>query len=132
MIAVRLTRWFQSLMAAALVATAGCAESPSVATGAGGGSAKSVTLLNVSYDPTREFYHEFNDTFAAEYRKQSNIQVSVDQSHGGSGKQARAVIDGLEADVVTLALAYDIDVIAKKGNLLPEDWHSRVPHNSSA
>ena len=132
MIPARLTRWFQSLMAAALIACVGCADSTSESsTGASSGSPKSVTLLNVSYDPTREFYHEFNDAFAAEYLKQNNVKVSVDQSHGGSGKQARAVIDGLEADVVTLALAYDIDVIAKKGKTLPEDWQSRLPHNSS-
>ena len=131
MLPVRLTRWFQSLMAAALIATAGCVESPSAATSAGGGSAKAVTLLNVSYDPTREFYQEVNAAFAAEYQKEHNVAVTVDQSHGGSGKQARAVIDGLEADVVTLALAYDIDVIAKKGKQLPDDWQTRLPHNSS-
>lgn len=127
-----LTRWLRPLLAAALIATVGCADSTSATSAsATGGSAKSVTLLNVSYDPTREFYHEFNDAFAAEYLKTHNVEVSVDQSHGGSGKQARAVIDGLEADIVTLALAYDIDVIASKGKLLPDDWQSRLPHNSS-
>lgn len=90
-----------------------------------------VTILNVSYDPTREFYVEFNEEFAADYRTQHGTQVTVDQSHGGSGKQARAVIDGLEADVVTLALAYDIDILAEKAQLLPSDWQKRLPHNSS-
>ena len=92
---------------------------------------KPVTLLNVSYDPTREFYQELNAAFAAHWKQQSGQAVSVRQSHGGSGRQARAVIDGLEADVVTLALAYDIDEIALRGNLLPRDWQSRLPDNSS-
>lgn len=88
-------------------------------------------LLNVSYDPTRELYKEFNAAFAAHWQKESGEKVSIEASHGGSGKQARAVIDGLEADVVTLALAYDIDAIAAKGDLLPKDWQTRLPHNSS-
>jgi sulfate transport system substrate-binding protein len=135
MIPARLTRWFTTLLATALIASAGCSDSSSAnSTGAGGGSwasPKSVTLLNVSYDPTREFYADFNKAFADEYLKSNNVTVSVDQSHGGSGKQARAVIDGLEADVVTLALGYDIDVIATKGKLLSDDWQSKLPHNSS-
>lgn len=90
-----------------------------------------VTLLNVSYDPTREFYNEFNASFAEFWKKEKGQDVTVDQSHGGSGKQARAVIDGLEADIVTLALAYDIDAIAEKGQLLPADWQSKLPHNSA-
>lgn len=89
------------------------------------------TILNVSYDPTRELYTELNQAFAKQWKQKTGQDVSVDQSHGGSGKQARAVIDGLEADVVTLALAYDIDVIAEKAGLLPPDWQSRLPHNSS-
>jgi sulfate transport system substrate-binding protein len=88
------------------------------------------TLLNVSYDPTRELYQEFNAAFAKHWKHKMGEIVSVKQSHGGSGKQARAVIDGLEADVVTLALAYDIDAVAE-GGLLPRDWQKRLPHNSS-
>ncbi len=88
------------------------------------------TLLNVSYDPTRELYQEFNAAFAAQWKAKSGEDLTVRQSHGGSGKQARAVIDGLDADVVTLALAYDIDAIAAHG-LLPADWQRRLPHASS-
>ncbi len=89
------------------------------------------TLLNVSYDPTRELYQEFNAAFAKHWNGKSGEPVKIQQSHGGSGKQARAVIDGLEADVVTLALAYDIDAIAEKSKLLPKDWQKRLPYNSS-
>ncbi|MBL8789899.1 MAG: sulfate ABC transporter substrate-binding protein [Rhizobiales bacterium] len=90
------------------------------------------TLLNVSYDPTREFYKEFNSAFAADWAGKHNGEVvTVNQSHGGSGKQARAVVDGLDADVVTLALAGDIDQIAKATKKLPEDWAKRLPHNSA-
>ena len=92
---------------------------------------KSVTLLNVSYDPTREFYDEFNAAFAKQWKAKGGGDVVIKQSHGGSGKQARAVIDGLEGDVVTLALAYDIDAIAQNGKLLPRDWQKRLPNNSS-
>ena len=90
-----------------------------------------VTLLNVSYDPTRELYDDVNKAFAAYWKGKSGQTVTIKQSHGGSGKQARAVIDGLQADVVTLALAYDIDALAEKGKLLPANWQSRLPHNSS-
>ncbi len=93
--------------------------------------AKTVTLLNVSYDPTRELYTAVNKAFAEDWKKKTGDAVVVNQSHGGSGKQARAVIDGLDADIVTLALAYDIDAIAEKGNLLPKDWQKRLPHNST-
>jgi len=93
--------------------------------------ARDVTLLNVSYDPTRELYQDFNKAFAAHWKARTGETVSVRQSHGGSGRQARAVIDGLEADVVTLALAYDIDEIAEKAKLLPADWQKRLPHNST-
>src|SRR5512134_2893717 len=88
-----------------------------------------VKLLNVSYDPTRELYQEFNAAFVAHWKAKTGEDVSIHQSHGGAGKQARAVIDGLEADVVTLALAYDIDAIAATG-LLPKNWQTRLPHNS--
>jgi sulfate/thiosulfate transport system substrate-binding protein len=94
-------------------------------------TAERVTLLNVSYDPTRELYVEFNAAFAHYWLQKTGQRVRVDQSHGGSGKQARAVIDGLAADVVTLALAADIDAIASQGKLLPPDWQSRLPDNSS-
>jgi sulfate/thiosulfate transport system substrate-binding protein len=94
-------------------------------------SQKPVTLLNVSYDPTRELYEDFNQQFAAYWKGKTGQEVTIRQSHGGSGKQARSVIDGLEADVVTLALAYDIDQIAEKGRSLPVDWQSRLPNNSS-
>ena len=88
-------------------------------------------LLNVSYDPTREFYQEFNDSFAKKWKQETGKSLVVKQSHGGSGKQARAVIDGLRADVVTLALSGDIDVIAKQANLLPKDWQAKFPDNSA-
>jgi sulfate/thiosulfate-binding protein len=91
----------------------------------------SIKLLNVSYDPTREFYQEFNPAFAKHWKAQTGQDVVIEQSHGGSGKQARAVIDGLEADVVTLALAYDIDAIHQNAGLLPANWQSRLPENSS-
>ncbi|WP_205119371.1 sulfate ABC transporter substrate-binding protein [Paramagnetospirillum kuznetsovii] len=89
------------------------------------------TLLNVSYDPTRELYQDFNKAFADHWLKTAGEKVTINQSHGGAGKQARAVIDGLEADVVTLALAYDIDAISEKTGLIPKDWQVRLPHNSS-
>jgi sulfate transport system substrate-binding protein len=90
-----------------------------------------INLLNVSYDPTREFYQDFNASFARYWKKKAGQDVVIKQSHGGSGKQARAVIDGLEADLVTLALAYDIDEIHDKAKLIPNDWQKRLPHNSS-
>ncbi len=89
------------------------------------------TLLNVSYDPTRELYREVNEAFNVWWQAQGNAAVAIEQSHGGSGSQARAVIDGLGADVVTLALASDIDAIATNTDLIPEDWQTRLPHNSS-
>jgi sulfate/thiosulfate transport system substrate-binding protein len=97
---------------------------------AGSAFAADVTLLNVSYDPTRELYVDFNKAFAAAYQKETGKSVEIKQSHGGSGSQARAVIDGLQADVVTLALAYDVDAIAGKG-LIPADWQKRLPQNAS-
>jgi sulfate transport system substrate-binding protein len=97
----------------------------------GAASAKDVTLLNVSYDPTRELYADFNKAFAAYWKVKTGDVVTVRQSHGGSGKQGRSVIDGLEADVVTLALAYDIDEIQQKSGVIAADWQKRLPHNSS-
>ena len=93
--------------------------------------ARELTLLNVSYDPTRELYVDFNKAFAAHWKAKTGDDVVVRQSHGGSGRQARAVIDGLDADVVTLALAYDIDELHAKAKLLPADWQKRLPHNAS-
>jgi sulfate transport system substrate-binding protein len=95
-----------------------------------GAEPKNIVLLNVSYDPTRELYQEFDAAFAKHWKEKTGQTVTIRQSHGGSGKQARAVIDGLEADVVTLALAYDIDEIAKRADLLPADWQKRLPNNS--
>lgn len=92
---------------------------------------KSAVLLNVSYDPTREFYIEYNKAFQKYWKDKTGQSVNIRQSHGGSGKQARAVIDGLKADVVTLALAYDIDEIASRSEKMPQDWQARLPHNSS-
>ena len=97
---------------------------------AGSAYAADVTLLNVSYDPTRELYVDFNKAFATAYQKETGKSIEIKQSHGGSGSQARSVIDGLKADVVTLALAYDIDAIAAKGLLTP-DWQKRLQRNSS-
>ena len=94
-------------------------------------AAQPVKLLNVSYDPTREFYRDFNAAFGRYWESRTGTPVGISQSHGGSGKQARAVIDGLGADVVTLALAYDIDAISARAGLLPPDWQSRLPHNSA-
>ncbi len=90
-----------------------------------------VSLLNVSYDPTRELYVEFNAAFAKSWKASSGQDVTIKQSHGGSGKQARAVIDGLDADVVTLALAGDVDALNKQAQLIPANWQKRLPHNSS-
>ena len=92
---------------------------------------KELSLLNVSYDPTRELYQAFNPEFSRYWKEKTGQSVTVRQSHGGSGKQARSVIDGLDADVVTLALAYDIDAIAEKSGKLPADWQKRLPHNAS-
>ncbi len=93
--------------------------------------ADKITLLNVSYDPTREFYEAYNQLFTKYWKDKTDQDVKIKQSHGGSGKQARAVIDGLRADVVTLALAYDIDEIARHTHLLPENWQSKLPNNST-
>jgi sulfate/thiosulfate transport system substrate-binding protein len=94
-------------------------------------SAHAADLLNVSYDPTRELYKDINPAFAADWKAKTGEDVAIKQSHGGSGKQARSVIDGLDADVVTLALSGDIDAIASKTGKIPADWQARLPHNSS-
>ncbi|MEY5097353.1 MAG: hypothetical protein RJA36_72 [Pseudomonadota bacterium] len=115
-------RWIQQALAAAALAAAGL------------GSAQAqgkVELLNVSYDPTRELYVEFNAAFARHWKSRTGQDVSVKQSHGGSGKQARSIIDGLDADVATLALAGDTDALHANGRLIPQDWQKRLPHNSS-
>ena len=109
----------QALFATALVA------------GVAGAAHAETTLLNVSYDPTRELYQAFNREFVKHWKATSGEEVTVRQSHGGAAKQARAVIDGLEADVVTLALAYDIDAIGEKTGKIPADWQKRLPHNSA-
>ena len=96
-----------------------------------GAAQAETTLLNVSYDPTREFYKEFNEAFIAHWKAETGEDVSIEQSHGGSGKQARSVIDGLEADVVTLALAYDIDAIVEHSGLISTDWAKKFAHNSA-
>src|SRR5882757_341279 len=117
------SRWVRLISAAALlVVCLGLAATLRAAT---------VSLLNVSYDPTRELYDDYNKAFAAYWKQKTGDTVVVNQSHGGSGKQARSVIDGLGADVVTLALAADIDAVATQGKLLPINWQSRYPDNSS-
>lgn len=119
------------LSSAVLLALPGLLLSLSACSKPGAAGAEPVTLLNVSYDPTRELYEELNAAFAKHWEATQGTKISVKQSHGGSGKQARAVIDGLEADVVTLALAYDVDMLHDKGSLIPQDWQSRLPNNSS-
>ncbi len=121
----RVRRGALSLMVVALgMLAAGCARKPP----AGGAP---VTLLNVSYDPTRELYEAIDQAFAAQWRAQTGQQVTIRQSHGGSGKQARAIIDGLQADVATLALGSDIDELHKRARLVPADWAARLPDHSA-
>ena len=115
-------RWSASLLAAALAAGT---------LGPAGTARADASLLNVSYDPTRELYRDVNAAFAADWKQRTGETVTIKQSHGGSGKQSRSVIDGLEADVVTLALAYDIDALAAHGGLVPADWQKRLPDNSA-
>lgn len=93
--------------------------------------AETKTLLNVSYDPTREFYREFNQNFSQDYKAKTGIDVQIRQSHGGSGKQARAVIDGLKADILTLALAYDIDAVQERTDSFSRNWQAKLPHASA-
>jgi sulfate/thiosulfate-binding protein len=114
-----------------IAAGAGAAAAAAVPGLAAAQAGKGITLLNVSYDPTRELYKDINVAYIAFWKKQTGQTITIQQSHGGSGKQARSVIDGLEADVVTLALAQDIDEIAEKAKLLPANWQSRLPHNSA-
>lgn len=114
----------------ALAFSPGCSKSDSASTSSTSGKAD-VTLLNVSYDPSREFYTDFNAEFSKHWKEQADQNVAIEQSHGGAGKQARAVIDGLQADVVTLAISYDIDQIAERAKLMPIDWQARLPNNSS-
>ncbi|MCM8731938.1 sulfate ABC transporter substrate-binding protein [Hephaestia sp. GCM10023244] len=123
-------RWFGAALGAiALVAVAGCGSGTAPQNAAG--AAATVALLNVSYDPTRELYKDINAAFAARWKAEHDQDVTINMSHGGSGKQSRAVIDGLEADVVTLALAYDVDAIAQHGNVLARDWEQRLPDSSA-
>jgi sulfate/thiosulfate transport system substrate-binding protein len=118
------SRSFRTFLSATLFAILGvAAAAPS--------HAKDIELLNVSYDPTRELYEEINTRFAEQYKASKGDTVLINQSHGGSGKQARSVIDGLEADVVTLALAFDIDALGDVGKLIPVDWQKRLPNNSA-
>lgn len=117
-------RQLSTLACILIVALAGCTPN-------GRNKESHTTLLNVSYDPTRELYREFNEAFIQYWRQTTGDQITIDMSHGGAGKQARAIIDGLEADVATLALAYDIDAIAQKTQKLPTDWQKRLPHNST-
>lgn len=118
------------VLLSAFVLLSGCGSATSTSNSEGGGDKKTVELLNVSYDPTRELYQDFNKDFAKYWKEKHGQTVNVKQSHGGSGSQARSVIDGLEADVVTLALAYDIDAISKKKQLA-EDWQKRLADNST-
>jgi sulfate transport system substrate-binding protein len=121
--------WLKALTLGGAATLAGCDRKSGPQTGGDGRTKR--TLLNVSYDPTREFYVEFNKAFAGHWLKTAGEHVEVKQSHGGSGKQARSVIDGLDADVVTLALSLDIDEIAAKSKRLPTDWVKRLPHDSA-
>jgi sulfate transport system substrate-binding protein len=126
--------WLFLFLALGWLATSGCGPAPqegSNGPSAAAGTEDAVIILNVSYDPTRELYKDFNRAFAQHWQQTTGQEVSIRMSHGGSGKQARSVIDGLEADVVTLALAYDIDALHEQADLLPEDWQKRLPHNSA-
>ncbi|MFC0472663.1 sulfate ABC transporter substrate-binding protein [Halalkalibacter kiskunsagensis] len=129
-------KWISTLALASIFLTA-CGDSTSTEQTESPDSihrnnaADSIELLNVSYDPTREFYQDFNQEFAEYWQKETGQSVTIQQSHGGSGKQGRSVIDGLEADVVTLALAYDIDMLYETRELLPENWQERLEYNSS-
>ena len=120
----------RGLMATGGVAAVGAAALPLFG-GETYAQAKNLTLLNVSYDPTRELYKDINAAYAAFWKSRTNQTITINQSHGGSGKQARSVIDGLQADVVTLALGADIDEIAQRAKLLPANWQSRLPNNST-
>jgi len=118
------TKLILSASVVALLSLAACKKADKAAGG-------KLSLLNVSYDPTREFYVDVNKAFTAKWKSEHNQELEINQSHGGSGKQARSVIDGQEADVVTLALAGDVDVINKEAKLLPADWQAKLPENSA-
>lgn len=120
------TSLLTTLLAVSVVAITSCGKS-----GSAGDGKSTISLLNVSYDPTREFYAEVNEAFKKQWTAEKGGALEIKQSHGGSGKQARSVIDGLEADVVTLALAGDIDVLHKQSDLLPADWQMKLPDNSA-
>ena len=124
---MRRTAPFALAAALAFGMVVGCGN-PSPTAGGGGAS---VSLLNVSYDATREFYNDYNTAFAQHWHEKTGQRVELEQSHGGAGKQARAVIEGLKADVLTLAIAYDIDTIAQRTTLLPRDWQGRLPNRSA-
>ncbi len=124
-------RTASALVLAAIVGAAALAYFAPAADAAPTARGEKRTLLNVSYDPTREFYTDFNAAFTAAWKRDHQEDVEIRQSHGGSGKQARAVIDGLDADVVTLALAYDVDALHDNGDLLPADWQKRLPNASA-
>lgn len=127
-------RSLRALLPVALFLSLACSKPASGTAGGGSSSAeppKEISLLNVSYDPTRELYAEINPLFAEHWKKTTGQTVTIKQSHGGAGKQARSVIDGLEADVVTLALAFDIDAMHEQAGLIPQDWQARLPHNST-
>ena len=117
-----------AMLAASALAITACSQAPGGGDAAG---AKAVELLNVSYDPTRELYEEINPLFAAQWKADKGQDLTINMSHGGSGKQARAIIDGLDADVATLALAYDVDEISAKSDALRADWQSQLPENSA-
>ena len=133
------TAWLIALLVTFAGGMSGCggrasgnnANSGAAVSGTGADAKAPVRLLNVSYDPTRELYAEFNKDFAKHWQAKTGQEVTIEQSHGGSGKQARAVVDGLEADVVTLALANDIDVIAEESGLVVPEWQTKLPHNSA-
>ncbi|WP_254509381.1 sulfate ABC transporter substrate-binding protein [Anatilimnocola floriformis] len=131
------TSWSLRIFTCSILAIVGCSTAPSEVSPKDSAPAATpmkpapaaVTILNASYDPTREFYSEFNQTFADDWKQKSGQEVTVNQSHAGSGKQARSVIDGLEADVVTLSVGYDLNAMSRKG-LMSEDWQARLPNNS--
>jgi sulfate transport system substrate-binding protein len=127
----RRTTWGRGIIALVTILVMACLAACSKSSAGQGGSAGgAVQLLNASYDPTRELYEDINAAFATSWKTKTGQEVTIKQSHGGSGKQARSVIDGLQADVVTLALAYDVDALAPSG-LVPATWQSRLPHNSA-
>ncbi|MER2000257.1 MAG: sulfate ABC transporter substrate-binding protein, partial [Lysinibacillus sp.] len=128
---MRKTKWGLTLALTGALFLAACGSDEDTSSTSGSTSKGAVELLNVSYDPTRELYDEFNKEFIAHWKEVTGQDVTIQQSHGGSGKQGRAIIDGLEADVATLALAYDIDEISTSRDLLDKDWQKQFDHNST-